>query len=125
MAGNGRKQKPLTIEQIENALRATGGFVSYAAKELNVTQSAISQRVKASPHLQKVQKEISEQYLDLAESKLLKKIKKQEDLGAICFYLKCKGKGRGYIERQEVTGAEGGPIKVQKIERVIVDPEDT
>jgi hypothetical protein len=29
------------------------------------------------------------------------------DTGAVCFFLKCQAKKRGYIERQEITGAGG------------------
>lgn len=90
----------LSIKQIEIALKAKAGFISYAAEALGVTHSAISQRVKRSAHLQKVVYDIQESCLDLAETKLLGKIK-SGDLGAICFYLKCKGKKRGYIEKQQ------------------------
>ena len=40
--------------------------------------------------------------LDMAESKLLKAIKEGQ-IAAIIFYLKCKGKKRGYVERQEIV----------------------
>jgi len=29
------------------------------------------------------------------------------------FYLKTKGKNRGYVERQEITGADGMPTKFE------------
>jgi hypothetical protein len=43
----------------------------------------------------------NEGLLDLAESKLIENINKNDDT-AIIFYLKTKGKNRGYIERQEI-----------------------
>jgi hypothetical protein len=46
----------------------------------------------------KVVEDIEAITLDFAESKLHKKIQ-EEDLTAILFYLKCKGKKRGYIDR--------------------------
>jgi len=36
------------------------------------------------------------------------------DLGAICFYLKCLGRERGYIEKLEVSGKNGEPIRTEK-----------
>jgi len=32
---------------------------------------------------------------------------------ATIFYLKTKGKNRGYVERQEITGADGMPTNFQ------------
>ena len=52
--------------------------------------------------------------LDFAESKLFQKIK-EGDSTAILFYLKTQGKARGYIERSEVTGANGGPVQVENV----------
>ena len=94
------KKKATTLKQCEDALRATGGFVSQAAKKLGIGQSALSNRIARNKELRDVQNNILESYLDLCESKLISKINK-EDLGAICFYLKCKGKHRGYIEKAQ------------------------
>lgn len=107
-----RKQPALTVYQIEDALRKAGGFITYAAKMLNVTAGAITQRVQASEQLQIALQEIKDSHLDMCESKLLKKIN-AEDLGAICFYLKCQGKSRGYYEKMknEISGPDDGPIK--------------
>src|SRR6056297_2049426 len=106
----------LTIDQIETALIKSGGFVSQTAKMLNVSGSNIYDRIKRSEYLQKRKREIDEKYLDLAESKLMSQIN-EENLGAICFYLKCKGKGRGYVEKQQVDhsssdGSMSPPTKI-------------
>lgn len=50
-----------------------------------------------------------EALLDLAETHLVRRIKKG-DAAAIIFTLKTRGKKRGYIERQELTGPEGGQL---------------
>lgn len=109
------RRSALKIGQIEKALRATGGFVTYAAKQLGVSHQAITLRIKNSPQLQKVQDEVRESYLDMTEHSLMKKIK-DEDLGAIIFYLKCQGKNRGYIERpKEEQAQEGSSIVFNNI----------
>ncbi len=92
------KNKPLTIQQIDSGMRATGGFLTYTAKKLGVTYNAIYARIQKSAQLKRTQAEIQESYLDLTEHSLIKKIK-DEDLGAIIWYLKCKGKDRGYREK--------------------------
>ena len=111
-----KKKKPLTIKQIDTGIRLTGGYLTMTAKKLGVTYNAIYARVQRSPQLQRTLEEIQESYLDLSEYSLMKKIK-DEDLGAICFHLKCKGRGRGYIEKQQLEHSQDpeNPI-VQKIE---------
>jgi len=112
---------PATIKQIEKALENAGGFQSHAAKQLGITQQAVNDRIKKSPYLQAKLHSIRESYLDLAEIELLK-LMKEGNLGALCFYLKCQGKHRGYIERTEVTGKDGAGLQ-GKIEIVYVDAD--
>jgi len=47
----------------------------------------------------------------MAETGLYKAIREGKDW-AIKYILSTKGKSRGYVERQEVTGANGGAIIV-------------
>ena len=83
---------------MDEALKASGGWMSQAAKMLGVNTSTVSRRVAKSQRLQQTITDMKALYLDIAESELLKKLK-NGDLGAICFYLKCQGKERGYIEK--------------------------
>jgi hypothetical protein len=99
----------LTVSQIEQALAHAGGVQSVASDALGVHRSTISRRVARSERLQQVRREARESTLDLAESKLLELIK-AGNLTACIYYLKTQGKERGYSERQEVTGAKGGPV---------------
>lgn len=89
-----------TIEQIISVLEKNGGYIVRSAKALGISHSSLSLRIKKSKRLQDALYVIKESQLDLAESKLITKIR-EKDLGAICFYLKTQGKKRGYIEKAE------------------------
>jgi hypothetical protein len=64
---------------------------------------------KADPEFEEAFIEINERDLDFTESQLKKNIKSGKE-ASIFFHLKCKGKARGWVERQEFTGAEGVPL---------------
>ncbi len=106
------KFKKHSIEDVAQAIEAKNGFLSLVAESLGVSYQAVWERIQKSTYLQEKIKTINERQLDFSESQLMKKIK-DCDLGAICFHLKCKGKHRGYVERQEVTGADGKAIDIR------------
>jgi len=106
-----RKKRRLTKSLVLEAYKAAGGLHTYAAKYLGVDRSTLWRYLNKHPEVRKEIEEMEEELLDYAERKLLEKIQKG-NLGAILFYLKCKGKKRGYIERQEITGEDGSPIQV-------------
>jgi hypothetical protein len=60
-----------------------------------------------------VMKQCDEEALDFAENKLMENINKN-DTTSLIFYLKCKGKHRGYVEKQslEIAGTDGGAVKI-------------
>jgi hypothetical protein len=114
-----RGKRTLTIKLIAEALESTGGFISQAALNLDCSPRTIERHLAKSKALQDIAWGINCRYLDLAESKHLEEVKKG-NYDAIRFHLRCKGKHRGYVERQELTGEGGGPLK-QTIEVVFVE----
>ena len=50
----------------------------------------------------------------MAENSLFEAIRRGE-AWAVCFYLKCMAKDRGYVERAELTGANGAPVKIKLV----------
>ena len=118
-----------TDKDIEDALIACKGIYVAAAKWLkrerdkSITRQTLSKRIAASEHLREVCDEVVEQTLDWAESKLLELIA-AGDKTAILFYLKCKGKKRGYTERQEVAGVPDSPLALPTINVEYVNPPD-
>lgn len=106
------KQPSLTVEQIKKALIKSNGLQWPAAKMLGVTQGNISQRIKRSKELQTCMNDIIEKMLDHSENTLHEKIVNEKNLTASIFYLKCKGKHRGYSEKHEteLTTPEGANL---------------
>lgn len=96
-------------QEIIEALRSQQGLLSLAAKKAGVSYWTVWKYAKDYAEVRKAVAESKEAMLDYAEGKLFKKME-AGDIAAIIFYLKTKGKGRGYIERSEITGAEGTPL---------------
>lgn len=83
------------------ALISTLGIVSEAAAICDISRQQHYQWMKDDPDYKGQVEAISDMAIDFAESALKKKIG-DGDTTAIIFYLKTKGKKRGYIERSEV-----------------------
>jgi hypothetical protein len=58
--------------------------------------------------------EAHEVVIDFVESHLFKQIKADVPSSTI-FFLKTRAKDRGYIERNEFSGKDGGPIQVEQL----------
>lgn len=101
----------IPTERIIACLRETNGLVSLAAKRVPCAISTINERRKRVQAVQHVIDECREELVDLGELALRAAIIRGEPW-AVGFALKTLGKNRGYVERQEVTGADAGPIVV-------------
>jgi hypothetical protein len=109
------------------ALSKSRGIVSTAAESANISRQTHYEWLKEDPEYKAAVDAINEATIDFVESKLMQlidgptrevvtqmgieTIKEPPVTAAAIFYLKTKGKSRGYVERQEITGAEGGPIQ--------------
>ena len=104
----------ISKEDYINAIHKSRGLLTAAADALGCTRGAIYEAAKKHPEIQQAIEEARERTTDVAEGKLFQKIN-EGDNTAIIFYLKTQGKKRGYVERQEVTGAEGTELTVRVI----------
>ena len=113
----------VTEEQLIDAIKKNAGIVSGILTTLKkeygieLSREAIYKRKESSPAVAAAFTEAEETVLDVAESKLLSAINKGE-MKPIMFYLRTKGKRRGYAERQEITGAECKPIEVDPLAKL-------
>ena len=89
--------KKALIEALEKSL----GVVTTACKLVGVDRSTFYQYVKDDPEFAEAVKDIEEVTIDFAESQLHKQIKDGNTTATI-FYLKTKGKKRGYVEKTEI-----------------------
>ncbi|NQV77302.1 MAG: hypothetical protein HQ490_02985 [Lutibacter sp.] len=102
------QHKKAIIESLENSL----GVVTTACKIVGIGRTRFYEWLKEDEAFAKEVSEIDQVALDFVESQLYKQIRKGS-IAAIIFYLKTKGKKRGYIERQEITGIDGMPTNFQ------------
>jgi len=110
--GQSGAQELFTPEQVAEALLATSGLVSFAAKRLRTSRPTIERYVREYPICAQAKIDARENLGDLAESKLEQAIKKGQPW-ALNMYLKTIHKGRGYVERSEVTDPNAKPVEVR------------
>ena len=83
--------------------RKQAGNVTEAAKAANITRKTYYEWCRDDPAFAEAADDVKETLLDFTESKLMKNIDDGKEI-SIFFYLKCKGKARGYVEKAEVEG---------------------
>ena len=101
--------KKAIIEALEKSL----GVVTTACKQVGIARSTFYEYLKSDKKFADNVKDIQDIALDFAESQLHKQIQ-SGNTSATIFYLKTKGKKRGYVERSEIV--HDGAIKSTLIE---------
>jgi hypothetical protein len=105
-------------EKIISALRECKGMAYLAASRIGCCYTTIYDRAKKNEKIQALINSERGKVIDFAELRLIKAIERGESW-AIAFCLKTIGKNRGYVERQEVTGADGGAVKMEITEELV------
>jgi hypothetical protein len=96
-----KQQNPTQKKAMIQALEKSLGVVTSACKSVGINRSTHYEWLKTDEEYKKEVEDVENIALDFAESQLHKQIKDGNTSGTI-FYLKTKGKKRGYIERTEV-----------------------
>lgn len=95
-----RKSKVQVKKALIEELGKASGIVTYACDKVGVSRVTFYNYYKADKKFAEQVDHVMEKQIDVVEAALLKRIK-SEDTTAIIFYLKTKGRTRGYVEAVE------------------------
>lgn len=111
----------VTEEQVLTAIKKNKGLLYAAARELGVSTKTLSNYGSRWPSVAEAISEEKGLMLDFSESKLYQAINNGE-AWAICFFLKTRGKHRGFTERFEIETSHGNiPGSAGVLEKVIAE----
>lgn len=103
-----------TAQQFIDAIPGTGGIITAIAKKIGCTWHTAQRYITDYPTIQRAWQDERETILDMSEMALFGQVKNGESW-AVKYVLSTLGKSRGYTERTEVTGADGGPLTVHVV----------
>lgn len=109
-----RLQKETFVRELKSRL----GLMMMTCEAMNISYETVRGWAKTDPDFLAQISGVQEYTLDVVEQRFLKKIVDEGDTTAMIFYLKTKGKGRGFSTRVELTGANGGPIESESTIKV-------
>jgi hypothetical protein len=95
-----------------DALEKSLGVVTSACKTVGVGRTTHYLWLQEDKEYKAAVDELSDVAIDFAESQLHKQIKEGNSTATI-FFLKTKGKKRGYVERQEVDVSSGKLFQIE------------
>ena len=105
------KSAHLKKEQLLEALTKSLGIVSTACLSVGVSRTTYYKYYNDDEQFKSQVDDISDIAIDFAESQLFELIK-GGNITAVIFYLKTKGKKRGYVEKQELDLGNNFPNNI-------------
>lgn len=115
------KKVQMTKDLLLDALERSLGIITTACKHVNVSRQQFYNYYKDDEVFRAKVEEINEMTLDFVESQLYRKIKEGSER-SIHFYMKHKGKKRGYTDSLNINASLTGNIDISKL--VGFDDED-
>jgi len=98
-------------ERMIIALSLSMGTVQRATKQIGISRKTHYNWMRDDPEYKQAVEDVNEDTGDFVEYQMLQAIREKQPAMMI-FYAKTKLKHRGYVERQELTGANGGELKI-------------
>jgi hypothetical protein len=118
------KEKVTFLKALENGM----GIITNALEACNIPRAKYLLWYENDEEFSKLVSQVLEKQIDFVESKLLEKIN-NGDTQAILFYLKTKGKDRGYTEKTQIDDNRNVVININallpKKKKDIIDIEAT
>ena len=102
----------------DGMVTSSGGMIATVARRLGVSRKTVYSYKSRWATVEQALQEERDEMLDFTESQLWKQVA-EGNTTAIIFALKCQGKERGWVERQEVAG-----VKDREIEFSVKYPDD-
>jgi len=109
--------KNISIEDILKMYDKKGCNITATCSALGISRKTFYEWKAKKKKLAEGLEEIDESILDWAESKLKEHIN-NDDLQALIFFLRTKGKKRGYVEKTETD------VNINAFEKLMQDTED-
>ena len=102
----------ITKKAMLEALEKSLGIVTSACKSVDISRETHYRWLREDAEYKAAVDALSDVALDFAESQLHKQIKDGNSTATI-FFLKTKGKKRGYVERQELDVSTGKMFQIE------------
>ena len=109
--------KNFSIAQIVTIYEKKGCNITSTCKALGISRKTFYEWRAKKKKLAEALEEKEESIIDYAESKLVEHIQ-NDDIQALIFFLRTKGKKRGYVEKTE------SDVNVNAFEKLMQDVED-
>lgn len=104
-------KKKVLVEKMKKTL----GNITASCEAAGIARKTFYEWIEKDPAFKTTIEAIEESCIDFAESALKKQIEDGNPTSTI-FFLKTKGKKRGYVETTEITGKDGKDLMPAKID---------